>query len=537
MTGDTIDDTIIDTEALRALAAQKPTPLRLQDMYNYAKDDGNSNSSDKTNNRRLRNARFLHRELPIRVAQRAVDLLTLPHGLHETAPIRRVAFLYLKYLHGMETTPEPTTPEEEAAFTETLARFVQDRTSIPMDIARGIRVWEEEHCYHRKEDLDLSRLRNMEDALYRFFTARVGLRFLTEHHILSSPACQIKHNGGGDGSSSNDCDGDDGNHAGIDDTNPSLSSEQLRRDHHSLLSPNDTDNSFLGCIQTECDPVQEVTKVVKEVRRQTKEKYGGVCPPIEIVDCSSNSSSGGDGGTSNTTTTTKFTYVPHHLQYMVAELLKNSCRATVRRYLANNNNNNNNNSKDGMHPIRVVVVRGAEDVSIKIADRGGGVSRSTMKQIWRFAHSTADDDFVDANNNNDNDDNNDDLITGAGHIRGFGLPLARIYARYFGGELTLKSMEGFGCDAYLYLPRLGDSCENLPLSVTASPGERDSLPAGTAKYRALTGSSSRRNYGTMAKAALAAVVQVVRPVTLLTREEIQEKKVFRVMNVLNSRAL
>ena len=61
--------------------------------------------------------------------------------------------------------------------------------------------------------------------------------------------------------------------------------------------------------------------------------------------------------------------------------------------------------------------------------------------------------------------------------RGFGLPLARIYARYFGGELTLKSMEGYGVDAYLYLPMLGQACENLPERVRRSPGNLDSSAA------------------------------------------------------------
>ena len=61
-----------------------------------------------------------------------------------------------------------------------------------------------------------------------------------------------------------------------------------------------------------------------------------------------------------------------------------------------------------------------------------------------------------------------------GKVRGFGLPLARIYARYFGGELTIKSMEGYGVDAYLYLPVLGRACENLPESVSKSPGNLDS---------------------------------------------------------------
>lgn len=40
---------------------------------------------------------------------------------------------------------------------------------------------------------------------------------------------------------------------------------------------------------------------------------------------------------------------------------------------------------------------------------------------------------------------------------GYGLPIARNYARYFGGELTIVSMEGYGTDGYIYLPRLGRS--------------------------------------------------------------------------------
>ena len=70
------------------------------------------------------------------------------------------------------------------------------------------------------------------------------------------------------------------------------------------------------------------------------------------------------------------------------------------------------------------------------------------------------------------------------------MPLARIYARYLGGELTLKSMEGYGLDAYLHLPRLGDACEHLPLQVKFSPGELTSNPPRKA---------ARRGFSTYAK--------------------------------------
>lgn len=45
---------------------------------------------------------------------------------------------------------------------------------------------------------------------------------------------------------------------------------------------------------------------------------------------------------------------------------------------------------------------------------------------------------------------------------GYGLPISRLYARYFGGDLAIISMENYGTDAYLHLNRLGNVQEPLP---------------------------------------------------------------------------
>jgi pyruvate dehydrogenase kinase 2/3/4 len=295
-----------------------------------------------------------------------------------------------------------------------------NRDTIPHAIAAGVMEWRTASSAHHDAASEVL----MEEALYRFFTARVGLRFLAEHFVLSSQAESVK-------------------------------------DLWNVISllPHEEGNKMRGCIQPNVDIVAEVQKVVDLVKRQAGEYYQGLCPQIDVVDCVQHQY--------------EFTHVPHHLQYMFYELLKNSCRASIRRYHAQQQTKlqsplNQLIVEPEILPIRVIVSMGEEDVTIKVADRGGGIPRSAMATIWKFAHSTASHDELDTAFGREGS-------TGA-KLRGFGLPLARIYARYFGGELTLKSTEGYGLDAYLHIPRLGTHCENLPLRVRDSPGERDSMP-------------------------------------------------------------
>jgi len=147
-----------------------------------------------------------------------------------------------------------------------------------------------------------------------------------------------------------------------------------------------------------------------------------------------------------------FSYVPTHLHYILLELLKNAMRATVEQH---------DECKDSkILPVVSVIIADApenEDIVIKVADEGGGIPRSQIDKIWSYLFTSADkhiqEDFIGRENSQDH--TSESPLAGLG----YGLPISRSYARYFGGDLNILSMEGFGTDAFVYLVRLGDSSE------------------------------------------------------------------------------
>ncbi|XP_050949801.1 pyruvate dehydrogenase kinase, isozyme 3b isoform X1 [Labeo rohita] len=189
----------------------------------------------------------------------------------------------------------------------------------------------------------------------------------------------------------------------------------------------------IGSIDPACN-VAEVVRDAYETAKMLCEQYYMTAPKLKI----------GEFNSKAPKKPIQVVYVPSHLFHMLFELFKNSMRATVELY---------ENSSEGLPPVKAMVTLGKEDLSIKISDKGGGVPLRKIDRLFNYMYSTAPTPRLDPSQT---------AVPLAGF--GYGLPISRLYARYFQGDLNLYSVEGFGTDAVIHLKALSsESFERLPV--------------------------------------------------------------------------
>ncbi|XP_065053487.1 probable [pyruvate dehydrogenase (acetyl-transferring)] kinase, mitochondrial isoform X2 [Rhopilema esculentum] len=135
-------------------------------------------------------------------------------------------------------------------------------------------------------------------------------------------------------------------------------------------------------------------------------------------------------------------YVPSHLYHMIFELVKNAMRAVIEYHGADNVD---------LPRINVLIGKGNEDLTIQVSDKGGGITRSQIENLFMYHYTTAPQPLASGT-----------IAPLAGY--GYGLPLSRMYAKYFGGDIQISSMEGYGTNANIYLKAFSKhASEVLPL--------------------------------------------------------------------------
>ncbi|RDW80356.1 hypothetical protein BP5796_05054 [Coleophoma crateriformis] len=361
-------------------------------------------------------ANFTLSLLPIRLAHRIQALRNLPFIVVSNPNISKI---YNNYLHSLSTLlpynhKTISNLEDEIRFTDVLADLVDTHSHTIPTLARGF--------------LECRKYINPQDVtqfLDEHLRARIGTRLIAEQHIALHLSSQPHQD-------------------------PAINIP--------ALAP-----SYVGVIDTCLQPASIINSCGNFVSEICELKYG--VRPTWIID--------GEPGTT-------LAYVPVHLEYIITELLKNAFRATVesgrshepvvitiaaepesprggRRSAGEGTDLNKASGIDDTGSIKPID-ESAPGVTIRIRDRGGGISPDVLPNIWSYSFTTFSDDDLPGQQNGSMDALN--AITGAGEGSsiaglGYGLPLSRAYAEYFGGGISVQSLYGWGSDVYLRLKGLG----------------------------------------------------------------------------------
>ncbi|ORY00837.1 alpha-ketoacid dehydrogenase kinase, partial [Basidiobolus meristosporus CBS 931.73] len=192
--------------------------------------------------------------------------------------------------------------------------------------------------------------------------------------------------------------------------------------------------SYIGIIDTQLKPSNLLRHCAEYVQELCEMTYGSA--PQFII---------------NGQTDTMFTYIPVHLEYVACELLKNAYRATVEFSRKSNRIN--------YPPVEITITCGEEHVGVRIRDQGGGIPPEHQDGIFQYSYTTV---------KHEEDEENSifsvqtqlAMQSGVGGPiagLGFGLPMALVYSKYFGGDLIVRSLTGYGCDVFLSLQNIGNT--------------------------------------------------------------------------------
>lgn len=378
----------------------------------------------------FRASQFLSEELPIRLAHRVQELQDLPDGLNEMPSIMRVQDWYAQSFEDIVTLPKPSLSPELKERLSKPARGYGRRSQILSETTANPSVKPGQYKSHGKGLTADDNAERKPNNTRRYYSAAdddgdwppelndYNTRFsntlqkIKRRHdgVVTTVAqgileykrkrqrMQIDHN----------------IQAFLDRFYMSRIGIRMLIGQHIALTDQRTqsDPNYVGIICTKTNVRELAQEAIENARFVCEDHYGLFDAPKVRLVCPPDLT---------------FMYVPGHLSHMLFEILKNSLRAVVETHGA---------EKEEFPVTQVIVSEGREDITLKISDEGGGIPRSAIPLVWTYMYTT-----VDQTPNLDPDFNKSDFKAPMAGF-GYGLPISRLYARYFGGDLKLISMEG-----------------------------------------------------------------------------------------------
>lgn len=166
-------------------------------------------------------------------------------------------------------------------------------------------------------------------------------------------------------------------------------------------------------------------------------------------------------------------------------MISNAVRYTLERH-----------TQDKIPPVEVTVSANAKDVFFRISDQAGGIPSERYGQLWSYQnrHHLGNLERGILKMPMDMRERAEQA-TDLGHEHvGMGLPMSRVYAEYWGGELQVMTMDGYGTDAYVRIPRLGTNAENLGLEDNPAAVKNERRKAKQQQQQQSSHETSQYNY-------------------------------------------
>lgn len=352
----------------------------------------------------------LHETLKVGLARCAVRLFEMPFGFCNAPSIKRVTAAYVQnwqQVMEFEKTRgvNGITSQDYADLTRAI--YNQHRGTM-LDVAKGVFEFYEDLSILFGKELelaevreDLGLIRDVERALDEFFTNRLTLRLLISHvHDLSKPQSRKDDGHGGHG-------------------------------------------EMVGVVNINTQPIAILSRAYVAARFMCMRDFQ-MAPELLV-----NGVMHDEFMVQEAAAATHFSYVHTHLFYIFLELLKNAARACIERAQLEKGGVISDPGSLVLPKLSVIVPEEQEtwelERSVKLADRGTGMNRVVLSKAFCYFYSSVKARPTVAEEVSDFDRR----VPLAGF--GFGLPISRVMARYFSGDIDLNSIPGKGTDVYIYL--------------------------------------------------------------------------------------
>ncbi|KAG2171662.1 hypothetical protein INT43_008042, partial [Umbelopsis isabellina] len=331
-----------------------------------------------TDDRLIKSANYVRKEITIRLAHRIRDFQKLPFIVGTNPHIELIYRMYWQAFEKIRQYPPVKTLDDNEKFCDMLKSLLSDGLFVIPELALGA-----------MECSGFIAANTFDRFMNTMLRSRISRRVIVEQHM----AITANHNAVWD------------------------------------------EEGYIGIIFTRCCAREIAEKCVSLSTEHIKKAYGKT---VNVMM---------DGDARNEAI---FAYIPEHIEYILYELLTNAMRESIY------------NGDSESRPVRLTVAQNSTDIMFRVSDQAGGIPHEVFKTLWSYSHApTGFENFKKIKKLGGSMAEREQQVYG--EKLGFGLPMSKVYAEYWGGELSVMTMDGLGTDAYVRIPRLGNQAENLTL--------------------------------------------------------------------------